>query len=161
QAQRAIANLWSADPSVVRRATERFISQLTEPPDPESHYLMPLSIEKARTAEGIPEKVFFLSEDGQHVPGLLWLPPDQAPHPTIIIVNDRGKTAVAESGMIEPLSKRGFAVLSVDLRGRGETLGKSGTRFDNNFHLAAHSVMWGRPIAGRRALDLKRTLDFV
>jgi len=162
QAQQAISNLSSTDLPTVRQAARRFISQLTEPPNPEPHYLMPLSLEKARGPEGIPEKTFFLSEDGQHIPGLLWLPSHhQGPYQTIIIVNDEGKAAVAGSGMVEPLLERGFAVLSVDLRGRGETLGKSGTRFDNNFHLAAHSVMWGRPIAGRRALDLKRTVDFV
>jgi cephalosporin-C deacetylase-like acetyl esterase len=162
QAQQAISDLSSADLRTVREAARGFIAQLTQPPDPEPHYLMPLSMEKGQSSDGIPEKVFFLSEDGQHVPGLLWLPlHHQAPHPTLIIVNDKGKTAVAESGMVEPLLDGGFAVLSVDLRGRGETLGRSGTRFDNNFHLAAHSVMWGRPIAGRRALDLKRTVDFV
>jgi cephalosporin-C deacetylase-like acetyl esterase len=162
QAQQAISDLSSADLPKLRQAAQRFIAQLTQPPDPEPHYLMPLSFEKAANAKGVPEKIFFLSEDGQHVPGLLWLPSRrQAPYSTLIIVNDEGKTTVAESGMAEPLLERGFAVLSVDLRGRGETLGKSGNHFDNNFHLAAHSVMWGRPIAGRRALDLKRTVDFV
>jgi cephalosporin-C deacetylase-like acetyl esterase len=162
EAQKAITRLSTADFFATRRATQRFISQLTKPPDPEPHYLMPLSFAKANSSEGIPEKIFFLSEDGQHIPGLLWLPTQHTgPHHTIIIVSDKGKTAVAESGMVEPLLRRGSAVLSVDLRGRGETLGKSGDRFDNNFHLVAHSVMWGRPIAGRRALDLKRTVDFV
>jgi cephalosporin-C deacetylase-like acetyl esterase len=162
QAQQAISSLSSSDLPGVQRATRRLISQLAEPPDPEPHYLMPLTFEKAQGTKGIPEKIFFLSEDGQHVPGLLWLPSrHSAPPQTIVIVNDKGKSAVAESGMIEPLLQKGFAVLSVDLRGRGETLGKSGDRFDNNFHLAAHSVMWGRPIVGRRTLDLKRTLDFV
>ena len=162
QAQHAVSNLSSADLPKVQQAAQRFISQLAQPADPESHYLMPLSFEKAQSPKGGPEKIFFLSEDGQHVPGLLWLPANPvASHRTVIIVNDQGKTAVAESGMVEPLLEHGFAVLSVDLRGRGETLGKSGTRFDNNFHLAAHSVMWGRPLAGRRAFDLKRTVDFV
>src|SRR5262249_52022268 len=56
QAQQAISNLSSTDLPTVRESARSFISQLTQPPDPESHYLMPLSIEKARTAEGIPEK---------------------------------------------------------------------------------------------------------
>ncbi len=162
QAQQVVAALPPEGSSEVRHATQCLISELTAPPNREPDNLTPLSFEKSTIPAGILEKVFFLSEDGQPVPGLLWLPGDRpAPHRTVIIVDNRGKTTVAESGIVEPLMERGFAVLSVDLRGRGETLGKSGTREDNNFHFAVHSVMWGRPAVGRRAFDLKRTVDFV
>jgi len=162
QAQELVSSLPSAGSEEIRQATRHLVRELTAPPDREPHDLSPLSFEKIKIPAGLLEKVFFLSEDGQPVPGLLWLPQNQpAPYRTLIMVNDLGKSAVAESGMVESLMERGFAVLSVDLRGRGETLGKSHTREDNNFHFAVHSVMWGRPAAGRRAFDLKRAVDFV
>jgi hypothetical protein len=52
-------------------------------------------------------------------------------------------------------------VLAVDLRGRGETLGQRGDRRDSNYHLVSHSIAWGRPLAGRRAFDLTRALDYL
>ena len=162
QAQKVVSALPSEGSEEIRQATRHLVRELTAPPDREPHDLSPLSFEKNNIPTGLMEKVFFLSEDGQPVPGLLWLPRSPAPpYRTVIVVDDRGKAAIAESGMVEPLMERSFAVLSVDLRGRGETLGKSGAREDNNFHFAVHSVMWGQPAAGRRAFDLRRTVDFV
>jgi cephalosporin-C deacetylase-like acetyl esterase len=162
QAHELVSSLPSEGSEEIRQATRHLVRELTAPPDREPHDLSPLSFEKIKIPAGLMEKVFFVSEDGQPVPGLLWLPQNQpAPYRTLIMVNDLGKSAVAESGVVEPLMQRGFAVISVDLRGRGETLGKSDTREDNNFHFAVHSVMWGRPAAGRRAFDLKRAVDFV
>jgi hypothetical protein len=139
------------------------VAELTAPPDHEPHHLMPLVLDKSKHGKAILEKIFFLSEVGQHIPGLLWLPDNgkSGPRRTVVIVDDRGKAAVAESGLVQPLVERGLAVLSVDLRGRGETLGKMGSERDNNYHLLWHSIMWGRPIAGRRAFDLIRTVDFI
>ena len=71
------------------------------------------------------EKLSFLSEDGQPIPGLLWLPtPRTGPSRLVLIVDDRGKAAVAESGLVPLLLDVRFAVFAVDLRGRGETLGR-------------------------------------
>lgn len=160
--RQAVETLTRQEPQEVRRAAQQAIRKLTAPPYLEPHHLLEHSFGKIETSPDPIEKVFFLSEDGQPIPGLLWKPQNATgPNRTVIIVDDRGKSAVADSGLVPPLLARGMAVLSVDLRGRGETLGQSGTRFDNNFHLAVHSVMWGRPLAGRRAFDLKRTVDFV
>ncbi|MBN2288199.1 MAG: acetylxylan esterase, partial [Candidatus Glassbacteria bacterium] len=143
-------------------AVRRLAAGLAAPPERESHYLMPMVFDSLETANGVLEKVYFLSEIGQYIPGLLWLPGSaEAPYRTVIAVDDRGKAAVAGSGLVEPLLERGCAVLSVDLRGRGETLGRIGAERDNNFNFATLSVMWGRPAAGARAFDLKRTVDFV
>ncbi|MEW5975501.1 MAG: acetylxylan esterase [Acidobacteriota bacterium] len=162
QGRQAIESLTKQEPQAVRNAGRLAVRELTVPPYQEPHHLLERSFGKIETPSGPIEKVFFLSEDGQPIPGLLWKPHNAAgPSRTVIMVDDRGKSAVADSGLVQPLLARGLAVLSVDLRGRGETLGQSGTRFDNNFHLAVHSVMWGRPLAGRRAFDLKRTVDFV
>lgn len=162
-AVQAVENLPPLSSPGARERIEKLVAELTVPPDEEPHNLMPLVLDKSTHGKVILEKVFFLSEVGQHIPGLLWLPDESksGPRRTVVIVDDRGKAAVAESGLVQPLVERGLAVLSVDLRGRGETLGKIGNERDNNYHLLWHSIMWGRPIAGRRAFDLIRTVDFI
>jgi cephalosporin-C deacetylase-like acetyl esterase len=173
--------LLAAAPSVVRLARNRgvelvrampgassaaeragllaWIQGLTAPPDPEPHNLMPIRIEESQ-GDG-PEKVYFLSEVGQFVPGLLWKPKNNTrPRRTILAVEEGGKGAFAESGLIEPLRDAGNAVLAIDTRGCGETLGVMGNR-DNNYHLLSIAIMAGRPLAGRRAFDLTRAVDFV
>ena len=161
--KKAVAELPAEGPTANRDALRCLVSELAAPPEPESHYMMPMVFDRLKVKNGRLEKVFFLSEVGQHLPGLLWLPEHagSTPYRTVIMVDDRGKASVAESGLVEPLLKNGYAVLSVDLRGRGETLGKIGNKRDNNFNFVTLSVMWGRPVAGRRAYDLKRTVDFV
>ena len=54
----------------------------------------------------------------------------------------------------------GFAVLAVDVRGRGETLGHYGPHYDTNFRLVANQILLGQPLAGRRAFDLGRAVDY-
>ncbi len=146
-----------------RRLLE-LVQELTAAPDPEPQWLMPRVLGREELENTRLEKVYFLSEIGQYIPGLLWLPKGrQAKKPlrTVVIVDARGKAAVAESGLVEPLVERGYAVLSVDLRGRGETLGRIGKDRDNNYHFAWHSVLFGQPLAGRRGFDLIRTVDFI
>ncbi len=50
---------------------------------------------------------------------------------------------------------------AVDLRGRGETLGKYQPGYDKNFRLVANQVLFGQPVAGRRAFDLIRAVDYL
>ena len=103
-----------------------------------------------------------MSEDGEPILGLLWLPLHRtAPVRTVIIADSRGKQAVAQSDLVRPLLDSGIAVLAVDLRGRGETLGHMNPDWDTNFRLVANQVEFGRPLAGRRAFDLMRTVDYV
>ena len=159
---RAVAALPANGSAMVREAARRLVRQLTAPPDPDPDNLRPRSIQKIKVESGILEKVYFLSEVGQYITGLLWLPDaGGTPHSTVVIAHDGGKGAAAESGLVEPLLQKGYAILAIDLRGRGETLGRIGTRRDNNYHFVAHSIAWARPVAGRRAFDLKRSLDFV
>jgi len=162
-ADQAVERLPPVSSPQARERIVKLVADLTAPPDDEPHHLMPLVLDKSKDGKTVLEKVFFLSEVGQYIPGLLWLPDDSlsGPRRTVVIVDDRGKAEVAESGLVQPLVERGLAVLSVDLRGRGETLGKIGNERDNNYHLLWHSIMWGRPIAGRRAFDLIRTVDFI
>ena len=79
---------------------------------------------------------------------------------TVIVVDSAGKRAVAKSGFVQPMLEAGFAVLAVDLRGRGETLGVVQPGWDMNYRLVANQVLFGQPLAGRRAFDLMRTIDY-
>ncbi len=148
-------------PAGDRQSLESWVRDLAAPPEAEPHYLAPQTFGKSPTAGGVMEKISFLSEDGQYIPGLLWLPEGAPPARTIILVSGKGKGAIAESGLVQPLLESGFAVLAVDLRGRGETLGHFRERWDTNFRLVANQVLSGRPLAGRRAFDLTRAVDYL
>ncbi|MCI0540357.1 MAG: acetylxylan esterase [Verrucomicrobiales bacterium] len=160
RALQAIGKLRAGGSNEARQSVRRWVADLTAPPDSQPHFLAPNARGKTPVPGGSLEKISFASEDGQRIPGLLWLPgPATTPAQTIVIVDDRGKSAVAESGLVQPLMESGFAVLSVDVRGRGETLGRYGPRYDTNFRLVANQTLFGQPLAGRRAFDLTRALD--
>ncbi|MBI4902085.1 MAG: acetylxylan esterase [Acidobacteria bacterium] len=169
-------NIFSRSPSVIELArkqaltaigsldidqppTAQWVRQLTAPPEEQPHYLAP---RQSPATGGMPRKVTFTSEDGQYIPGLLWLPGMPAvPPKTVIVADDRGKKAVAQSGMVQALLDAGLAVFAVDLRGRGETLGWVTPNYNTSFRLTANQVMFGRPLAGRRAYDLIRAIDYL
>ncbi len=144
-----------------RPTAEQWARQLTAPPEERSHFLAPVTHGKVPVPGGQLEKISFVSEDGEYIPGLLWLPaPRATPAPTVIVVDSRGKQAVAQSGLVQPLLAAGLAVLAVDLRGRGETLGHPQPGWDTNFRLVANQVLFGQPLPGRRAFDLTRAVDY-
>jgi cephalosporin-C deacetylase-like acetyl esterase len=143
-----------------RESVLKWVRDLTTPAEPKLHLLSARTHRKTTVPGGALEKISFNSEDGQRLPGLLWLPDkSSSPGQTILIADERGKAAVAESGLVKPLLAAGYAVLAVDLRGRGETLGRYGPNYDTNFRLVANQVLFGQPLAGRRAFDLTRALD--
>ena len=134
------------------------VVQHISPPD----YLAPHAGKPAPVPGGVLEKISFVSEDGEPILGLLWLPLHRtAPARTVIIADSRGKQAVAQSDLVRPLLDDGMAVLAVDLRGRGETLGHMSPDWDTNFRLVANQVEFGQPLPGRRAFDLLRTVDYL
>jgi cephalosporin-C deacetylase-like acetyl esterase len=157
KAMQAIARL-PVRPEIIRS----WVSDLTAPPEERPHFLAPDSYGKTEIAGAVLEKFSFASEDGEYIPALLWTPRNQGvPAPAVILVDDRGKQAVAESGLVEPLLGAGYAVMAVDLRGRGETLGRIKPGLDTNFRLVGNQILFGRPLAGRRAFDLVRALDYI
>ncbi|MCX6619518.1 MAG: acetylxylan esterase [Acidobacteria bacterium] len=158
------ALLLLAKPSPQTRETvQGWVLELTAPPEPLPHFLAPDSHGRVAVPGGQLEKVSFVSEDGQSIPGLLWLPerPLQ-PARTVVIADSLGKARVAGSGLVGALLDAGVTVFAIDLRGRGETLGyfRPGV-WDTNYRLVSSQVDFGRPLAGRRAFDLLRALDFL
>jgi cephalosporin-C deacetylase-like acetyl esterase len=158
KALEAVARL----PVETRESLRQWARELAAPPEAHPHYLAPSTAQRSAVPGGRLEKLSFVSEDGEYIPGLLWLPERRAAPPqTILILDDRGKRAVASSGLVQPLLAAGLAVFSVDLRGRGETLGHHRPQWDTNFRLVANQVLFGQPLAGRRAFDLVRAVDYL
>lgn len=146
----------------MRSTDERWLRGLTSTDDIPLPYLASRSEQPTPVPGGTLEKIAFVSEDGEPILGLLWLPLHRtAPARTVIIADSRGKQAMARSDLVRPLIESGIAVLAVDLRGRGETLGHMSPDWDTNFRLVANQVEFGRPLPGRRAFDLVRTVDYV
>lgn len=137
-----------------------FVKGLVAAREPESDLQRMRTMESVKILGGTREKVLFLSEIGEYIPALLWRPEAQKP-PVVVIADSKGKAAIAESPLLNPLRAAGYAVLAVDLRGRGETLGIRAPGRNNNYHFVSHSIMWGRPLAGRRGFDVSRALDYV
>ncbi len=68
------------------------------------------------------EEVYFESEVDLPVPGLVYHPPSEGPHPAVVYVHDLGKDAEAhENGIPAALARAGSLVFAMDLRGWGET----------------------------------------
>lgn len=115
------------------------------------------------------EKLVFESETGVKIPSLLYLPTGGGgPKPAILYAHGRGKAAEGGSGGdISKLVKAGNIVLSVDLRGMGETLVRESQQssdtpvFFGDFDSAMIAMLLGKPLVGMRAFDLRRAVDLL
>ena len=162
KAMDAIAKMPQRISDQQRPIDENWLRELTSPPNPASDYLAAHAERATPVPGGRLEKISFVSEDGEPILGLLWLPQQRAaPARTVIIADSRGKQAVATSDLVRPLLESGMAVFAVNLRGRGESLGRSGASWDLNYRLVSSQIDFGQPLPGRRAFDLRRTVDYV
>lgn len=138
------------------------IREWVRPPDDGPSFLAPRIHRRGQSASATWELLTFNSEDGLPLPAILWTPTNVPPPVRCVVVADsKGKAAIATSGLPERLTAQGWAVLAVDLRGRGETLGRHGPTYDTNFRLVANQILSGSPLAARRAYDLLRAVEYV
>ncbi len=110
----------------------------------------------------------FEPEPGILVPAMLCRAHDDAvsdKRPAVLVVDEDGKQAALESGLIEALVKQGAVVLAIDYRGAGETAGTvpaieygPGTP---EYNLTNYSLFVGRPLAGARVVDIRYATDFL
>jgi len=107
------------------------------------------------------EKIVFEPEPGIQLPALRFVPDSTAVEkagPTVLFISSQGKTSAYESS-IRPLVQVGKTVISVDLRGWGETLGASNWYYDpaylgpdgKDFYTA---FVLGKNYVGMRTNDL-------
>jgi hypothetical protein len=113
------------------------------------------------------EKLIYESEPGIKVPALLFVPggPEER-KPAVVYVHGRGKAADAGAGGdVEQLVRAGHVVLSIDVRGMGETRPSGDSddffRYFGAYESAMTALFTGKPLVGMRALDIQRGVDLL
>ena len=116
------------------------------------------------------EKLTYESEPGILVPALLYLPDrKEKKFPAILYADGRGKAVGGETGGdIEQFVKSGFVVLSIDLRGCGETAATPNPeqasevyRYFGDYDSSMTALLIGKTLVGIRALDICRGADLL
>ena len=150
-------------PSVDQReAVRRWAVELVKPPDEHPHFLAAETLVRTTVDGGMLEKVVFVSEDGQPIPSLLWLPSSRSsPSRTVLIANDQGKGAVARSDLVRPLLAAGFAVCAVDSAGTRGDAGPLPFRLGHEFPTGRQSGPVRPTARRRRGFDLSRAVDYL
>jgi cephalosporin-C deacetylase-like acetyl esterase len=111
------------------------------------------------------EKFTYESEPGIFIPSVLFLPDSGPPRkPVVFIAEGEGKSATITAS--DRLARAGFIVLSVDLRGMGETQippenDSEFYRYFGDYEDGMTSILMNRTLAGMRARDIVRGLDML
>ncbi|MCW5979807.1 MAG: acetylxylan esterase [Bryobacteraceae bacterium] len=111
------------------------------------------------------EKWVYESEPGILLPALVYAPSGEGRKPAVIIADGRGKSNAAAEA--EALVRTGTVVLSVDLRGLGETRPEEATkgsewiRYFGDFDSAMTGLLIGRPLLGMRARDFHQAVNLL
>ena len=133
------------------------------------------SIIKSTTQGEIDEKVFKVKKivitgrDGFPLPALLYIPKTGGnSFPAVIYTDSRGKHQLAEDrSRFSEMLQGDKIVLTVDLRGYGETmddpgeLRRSWRDWNNEHRIAFTSFHIGKPIIGQRVQDIIDALDYL
>ncbi len=117
------------------------------------------------------EKLEFLAEPGIYIPTWVLVPdaPASGSRPTLLYVHERGKEADAmEFGPLEALARKGNLIVSVDVRGIGETRtphlqrgsGPFSHLFDPETAMAYYAWYMDESLFGMRVLDVIRAVDY-
>ncbi len=115
------------------------------------------------------EKYFIQGEGDYVVPFVLMLPPGDGPFPAVIALYPDGRLdAIRKGGTMEALVRKGYAVLSPDLIGTGET-GPGTYRGDSygyrqgkgDYNIWFGALQVGRSIVGIRAGDVARLVQYL
>jgi len=101
------------------------------------------------------ERVVFESEPGIEIPAIFAVPAEwNAQVPVVIYVDESGKQAGLETGVLDALLEAHLAVLAIDVRGVGETV-------CSEFEAATNALMSDRPLFGQRVGDVLRAVDYL
>lgn len=112
------------------------------------------------------EKLTYLSEAGIEIPAVLYLPDgDTGRRPAVVYAHGRGKSFAGRDA--ESLAAQGLVVLSVDLRGLGESRdprvasSSNWARYFGDYNSAMTAMLTGRTLTGGRARDISRGIDLL
>jgi cephalosporin-C deacetylase-like acetyl esterase len=99
------------------------------------------------------ERVLFESEPGIVIPAMFMAPANWKDYvPVVIYVDEWGKGAGLNNGIVDALLKAQLAVFAVDVRGVGETAA-------TDFEATTNALMTDRPLFGQRVYDTLRAVD--
>jgi cephalosporin-C deacetylase-like acetyl esterase len=116
-----------------------------------------------KTVAAHPEEIVYQSEKGIRVPGRLFWPEGEGPHPAVVFVHGQGNEGAATSGWPQKLVGAGLVVLTIDFRGIGETappLHRDGGHPYDAFLLGSQAnisrsaLYVGRSLFGMRVADV-------
>lgn len=112
------------------------------------------------------EKLAYESEPGILIPALLYVPESgEARKPAVILADGHRKSAPAKTAA--ELARSGVMVLSVDLRGMGETKitpdlnDRESYQYFGDYEDGMTAILMNRTLAGMRARDILRGLDLL
>ncbi len=112
------------------------------------------------------EKLIYESEPGIFVPSLLYVPDAGASKKAaVLMVTGDGKAASGSEA--EQFAASGTVVLSIDMRGTGETRvdtdvnSREFDRYFGDFNDTMTALLVGKTMAGMRALDISRGVDLL
>ena len=110
------------------------------------------------------EKFTYLSEEGIEIPAVLYVPEGASgKRPAVVYASGSGKSAVAKDA--ESLVAKGLLVMSLDLRGLGESRNPQAdsssnwARYFGDYNSAMTAMLTGRTLTGGRATDISRAVD--
>jgi cephalosporin-C deacetylase-like acetyl esterase len=112
------------------------------------------------------DKLVYETDPGVLIPALLYVPESGADRkPAVVIADGRGKRSAAEAA--EQLARGGAIVLSIDVRGVGETRRRQDTnagdfyRYFGDYESGMTAILMGRTLVAMRALDILRGIDLL
>ncbi|MFN7920128.1 MAG: acetylxylan esterase [Bryobacteraceae bacterium] len=111
------------------------------------------------------EKLTYESEPGIRIPSLLYVPAGSGRKPAVILAWGSGKAAANSAA--EELARNGSIVLSVDLRGLGETravrdnYSNDWARYFGDYESSMTALLTGKPLVIQRAEDIARAVDLL
>jgi len=107
------------------------------------------------------DKLVLRTDSGVPIPGLTFHPPSPVDD-AYLYLHDDGKVGDSQAdGPIEDLIADGYAVVTVDLRGQGETGSGSRDAVLSDWKTYYLSYLLGRPLLGLRVEDALAAADFV
>jgi len=112
------------------------------------------------------EKFVYVSEPGIEIPAALYLPTTgSGRHTAVVYVDGRGKAAAGAD--VESLVQKNSIVLSIDVRGLGETRkarddnGSDWPRYFGDYENAMTALLTGSTLMGGRVRDITRAVDLL
>jgi cephalosporin-C deacetylase-like acetyl esterase len=114
------------------------------------------------------QKLLITSRDGFPLPVLMYVPKNNTnTKPVTVYLDEKGKNCFGDDAFVTNLVNSGRIVLTVDLRGFGETTDNPGRlrqdlrKWNSDHRIAETSLFIGRPLIGQRVQDAIDVLNYL